>query len=157
MNTGQRWLLLSLSLASLASGCALILFLFIANPVAAILNEQFRIDDDWVWLVLPIGGAFGFALGLRYRRSIWLHVLSALLGAGAAALVIYSLQLAFRSPQDLGQGIGKLIAEWMLHVMLWVVALALVFAGPVALLILRRRGSRTDMNRLESAQGNARS
>ena len=79
-------------------------------------------------------------IGLRYRRRIWLHFASLVLGFCTAALLLQLSAPVRVEAGDYGAGIGAMIAVWLRTIVLWVIGVSLVTGGIVkALLALCER------------------
>ena len=136
MKRALNWFALTVSLASLMTGLAFSLFLGASWLSEAVIRHHWRGDDDWLWLMLPVGGVLGLWLGLRYHRRAWIHVTSGVLGSGVAAFLLHVSRLTARQPGDLGEGIGRILAVWLARVLLVTGAVALAVAGVAAALVL---------------------
>ena len=109
-------LALTCSLTITTTGMGMSLFLA-SMHLAELLQQFWRIDDDWTWLMLPLGAVMGIGLWLKYRQRIWIHVCGAVLTLWLAV----SLASIFTTPtppgmQGLGIAIGKAIAAAILYV-----------------------------------------
>jgi hypothetical protein len=136
--SGRPWLkriALTLSLAITMTGFGIAVFLA-SMWLAELLQQRWRMDDDWTWLALPLGAALGIALWLKYRRRIWIHVCSLVLSLWLA-VSITSIFTTATPPgmQGLGIAIGKAIAAATLYVagIMGLISLAIAAAIVVAI------------------------
>jgi len=143
-----RYPLLAAYIISWAGAWALVTF-FGALPLAELLNSSQRIDDDWLWLMLPVGAAFGVWFALRTRGWRVLHLTCLPLGLAAAAPVFWAARrLAERAEAVRGNGplagLGETILS-LLAVVLGVTALLVATGGGLGTLLrwhTRRRTNR---------------
>ena len=101
---------LTFSLTAAMTGSAVWL-LIVASGLWESTPYSWRGDDDWLWLMLPLGAAIGLVLWLRYWRRPWIHycgvlmILSLVVSIGRILLLETQQGMA-----GLGIGIGKAIA-----------------------------------------------
>ena len=146
MKTTLTWLGLTVSLASLMTGLAFVLFLGATWLSEAVIRHYWQGDDDWLWLTLPAGALVGLALGLRYRRRVWIHVAGTVLGLGTASFLIWLSAWAAAQPKGLGAGLGQAIAVWLSLITVGTLGVSLVIAGIATALgmwLRRRRMTRS--------------
>lgn len=101
-----RWIFSTLQLASLLLGCALLL-LSLAALLAEVLNQQYRFDDDWSVLGLPVGIVVGLILVVKYRDRRWLHRLSTVMLVGLIGFTVY-LAIPQQAPESTPPGMNQL-------------------------------------------------
>ena len=77
----------------------------------AVVPRSWRVDDDWIWLLLPLGGIAAIGLWLRFRHYVWMHIVSVLLCAWPIASIVWILnQPVTPGFERLGQSLGKALA-----------------------------------------------
>lgn len=105
----QTTLVVSLTAAMTASA---VLSLIVSTLVSETwLQPSWRIDDDWIWLLPPLGAGLGLALWLRYYQAAWIHVATAILTAWIGAGIVWTIQRPVpQGMQGLGAAIGRAMA-----------------------------------------------
>ena len=136
MNSFRKWFKSTLLLSGLVAGLALALFAM-AFPIAETLNKQLRIDDDWAWLALPVGGVAGLVLGVVQRQRKWLKAISAFLLAlviGAIVCLSIPIEAPVSVPEGMNRlpyGMGNIIRAAFLYTALITAGVSLVLAAVV--------------------------
>lgn len=101
-----QWILSTLQLASLLLGGAFLL-LTIAAPLAEVLNERYRVDDDWSILAMPAGAIVGLSIGVKYRNRRWLHRLASVTLVLLLGFAIF-LSIPRQAPESMLEGMNRL-------------------------------------------------
>jgi hypothetical protein len=132
---------LTCSLTFTMTGCSVGLFIAATWLYESVPPSWRRGDDDWLWLMLPLGAAVGLVLWLRYRRRPWVHV-------GGAVLIVWLVGsigwiLSLETPpgmQGLGMAIGKAMAAATAQIAAVTGAVSLAIAAAVVAALTWRRG-----------------
>ena len=101
------WVRLAFSLEALIVSCSLSLFLAAGVLSESVIREG---DDDWLWLMFPVGGSIGLFLGIRYRNTIWIHVVSVVIALCVVALLAQLWIWSTRETSGMREGFGKLFS-----------------------------------------------
>ena len=130
------WLRSTIALAALMLGFGIALFQ-IAAPTSNWLLSKYAIRDDWSVMALPVGCLVGVALGVRYRRRLWLEVL-------AFSLLLFSISvfvhawMPIEAPPSTPKGMNRLpvslgnaIRVHLLHVHLLAAGCCILSAGMI--------------------------
>lgn len=131
----MKWFAGTVSLTSLMTGFAFILFVSAAWLSDAVICHYWHGDDDWLWLTLPIGGATGLALGLRFAAHKWLHVVSTVVGLLTIAFPVVLFVAARAQSPGLAAGLGGLLSLFFGLVALCTVGVSFVVASIIRALI----------------------
>ena len=131
---------LTLSLSSLMTGIAIPLFLSATWLNEEVLRHYWQGDDDWLWLMLPSGGALGLVLGLRYRDRVWPHLCGVALLLFVGALIGWIWVSASTAPAGLAAGIGKLFAVAVTYTVAMTCLVSLAVSGIAVGFLVWRAG-----------------
>ncbi len=129
------WIRLVLALETLMVSCSILFFLAATMFSESVIRHYWQGDDDWLWLTLPAGGVIGLCLGIRFRGTPWMKVVSVAATFGTVLFFIGLSISAFLQPSDLGEAIGKLISQWLLIVALIAAGVCLAVAAVAATIV----------------------
>jgi hypothetical protein len=122
------------------TSCAVTL-LILSSWLYEFLPYNRRFEDDWLWLLLPLGAIAALVNWVRHRRRRWVHVVGLTLMVCLVASMTWTLSR--ETPEGmagLGIGLGKALVLFTAYVAAWTAAICFAVACLViAILAWRER------------------
>jgi hypothetical protein len=99
------------SMASAMAGFALGGLMVATWVSESVIQPRWRLDDDWIWLMLPVGATVAMGLWLRFRHQAWIHILGVILLAWPVVSIVFLLTRPVPPGfNGLGASIGRAMA-----------------------------------------------
>lgn len=146
-NTFLKWVRLTLLLEALIVGFSVSLYFSAVLLCAPVVLPS--PTHDWLLLMFPAGGTIGLFLGIRYRNTIWIHIVSVFLALCVVALLALLWISSTRETFGLAEGLGKLLSLMLFVVVVGTAAVSLPIAAIAASIVAVHQG-RVDSSGLPS-------